>query len=153
MIARVFIQRKQIYPWFIANIDRNMLWGYSADNLFLNFSSNIHAYDLQSTTWTTSSSLLNCLPYVLETCLRAHVLTCLACQHAYVLTCQRILHVYVLTLQRILHVYVLTLQRILHVYVLTLQRALLAYVLTCQRALRAYVLACQRALRAYVLVC
>ena len=33
IIARVFIQRTQIYPWFIANIDRNMLLGYSADNL------------------------------------------------------------------------------------------------------------------------
>ena len=31
-IARVFIQRKQPYLWFIANNDRNMLWGHNTDN-------------------------------------------------------------------------------------------------------------------------
>ena len=40
-IARLFIQRKQPYLWFIANNDRNMLWGHNADNYFLNLSWNI----------------------------------------------------------------------------------------------------------------
>ena len=38
LIARVFKQRKQPYLWFIANNDRNMLWGHNTDNYFLNLS-------------------------------------------------------------------------------------------------------------------
>ena len=44
MLARAFIQRKWPYLWFIANNDRIMLWGHSADNYFLNLSWNIHTY-------------------------------------------------------------------------------------------------------------
>ena len=44
VIARVFIQRKQPYLWFIANNGRNISWGHNADNYFLNLSWNIHSY-------------------------------------------------------------------------------------------------------------
>ena len=59
MIARVFVQCKQSYLWFIANNDRNMLWGHNAVNYFLNLSWNIHTYHLHSITSTTSSWLEN----------------------------------------------------------------------------------------------
>ena len=55
IIARVFIQPKQPYLWFIAHNDRNMSWGHNADNYFLNLNSNIHTYHLHSRTSTNSS--------------------------------------------------------------------------------------------------
>ena len=55
MIARVFIQRTQPHLSFIANNDRNTLWGHNADNHFLNLSWNKNTYHLHSTTLTTSS--------------------------------------------------------------------------------------------------
>ena len=36
--------------WFIANNDRNLLWGHNADNFFFNFNWNMHTYHLHSTT-------------------------------------------------------------------------------------------------------
>ena len=54
MIARVFVQSKQPYLWFIASNDRNMSWGHNPDNYFLNLSWNIDTYHLYSTTSTTS---------------------------------------------------------------------------------------------------
>ena len=59
MIANVFTQRKQPYLWFIANNDRNILWGHNADNYFLNLSWNVHTYYLHSTIFTTSSEADN----------------------------------------------------------------------------------------------
>ena len=79
-------------------------------------------------------SLLNCMPWVLKTCLRASipcVLTCSRDLRAYVLACLRALRTYVLTCQRVFRAYMLTFQRALHAYVLTCQRVLGAYILTC----------------------
>ena len=55
MIARVFIQRKQPYLWFIANNYTDMSWVHNSDNYFFNFSWNIHTYHLHYATSRTSS--------------------------------------------------------------------------------------------------
>ena len=59
MIARVFIQCKQPYLWFIENNDTNISWVHNSDNYFFKFSWTIHTYHLHYATSTTSSLIEN----------------------------------------------------------------------------------------------
>ena len=102
------------------------------------------------------TSLLNCVPCVVKTCLRANVPYVLTCSRAYllcVLTCSRANVPCVLTSSLANVPCVLTCSRSNTPCVLKHSRArtMRAYLLTCQCALCDYVLKCQHPLSAYVL--
>ena len=117
------------------------MWSEAQVNIFLFY---------RTVTRRSQDSLLNCVPWMLKTCLHAHMPTCFAWLHAQVpcvLTCQRALCAQVPMCLACLRTYMST---CFCACILTYHYALRAYMLMCQHALCALVLKCKCALSAYV---